>query len=138
MAWLGWIIAAAWVWGSLAGATAQENAAPPNRPAASSGLVKLTPASLDFGDQAVGSIAPPKTATLANAGSTTLKITDIVTSGIDFSQSNDCGQNLMPGAACTIQITFRPAITGPRLATLQILDSDPSSPQSVVLNGAGR
>jgi hypothetical protein len=136
MAWLGWIIATAWVWGSLAGATAQENTA--NRPAASSALVKLTPASLDFGDQPVGSMAPPKAATLANTGATTLKITDIVTSGIDFSQTNDCGQNLMPGASCTIQISFRPAITGPRIATVQVLDSDPASPQSVVLNGAGR
>ena len=138
MGWLGWIIATAWVWGSLAGASGQENTAPANRPAASSTLVNLTPASLDFGEQPVGSIAPPKTATLANGGATPLKITDIVTSGIDFSQSNDCGQNLKPGASCTIQITFRPAITGPRIATLQILDSDPASPQSVVLNGAGR
>jgi hypothetical protein len=135
-AWLGWIIGAVWIWGSLAGASAQENTA--NRPAPGSALVKLTPASLDFGDQPVGSMTPPKTATLSNAGATTLKITDIVTSGIDFAQSNDCGQSLMPGAACTIQITFKPAITGPRIATLQILDSDPASPQSVVLNGAGR
>lgn len=135
---LAWIIGTVWLWGSLAGATTQENSAPANRPATSSELVKLTPASLDFGTQPVGSMTPPKTASLANAGATTLKITDIVTSGIDFSQSNDCGQALMPGAACTIQITFRPAITGPRIATLQILDSDPASPQSIVLNGEGR
>jgi hypothetical protein len=137
-AWLAWIIGIVWLWGALAGAITQENSARADRPAASPELVKLTPTSLDFGTQPVGSMTPPKTATLANGGATTLKITDIVTSGIDFSQSNDCGQTLTPGAACTIQITFRPAIPGPRIATLQILDSDPASPQSIVLNGEGR
>ncbi|HEX4424596.1 MAG TPA: choice-of-anchor D domain-containing protein [Terriglobales bacterium] len=110
----------------------------PGQPNTSAALVKITPRSLDFGTRPVGSVSPPETATLANTGTTPLKITDIVTSGIDFAQTNSCGQILAPGATCTIQITFKPAITGPRLATVQVLDSDPSSPQSLVLNGTGR
>jgi|HubBroStandDraft_6_1064221.scaffolds.fasta_scaffold34997_3 hypothetical protein len=110
----------------------------PKRQVGSSAFVKITPESLDFGSQSVGTATQPKTATLANTGTSTLTLTDIVTSGIDFSQTNDCGQNLAPGATCTIQVTFKPAVTGQRMATLQILDSDPASPQSMVLTGTGQ
>jgi hypothetical protein len=120
---------------TLAGAMAQTIPGQQNQPA---GSVKITPPSLDFGTRPVGSMTAPETATLANTGTTILKITDIVTSGIDFAQTNSCGQSLAPGATCTIQITFKPAITGPRVATLQVLDSDPSSPQYTVLNGTGK
>jgi Transmembrane protein 131-like N-terminal len=122
----------------LAGAPAQENPDQHPQPAGSSEFVKITPGSLDFGSQPVGALTAPKTATLANNGPKSLTITDIVTSGIDFAQTNTCGQSLAPGANCTIQITFKPAITGPRIATVQILDSDPASPQSIVLNGTGQ
>ncbi len=123
---------------SLAGAPAQESPSLRTPAAGSSEFVKITPESLDFGNQPVGSLTVPKIATLANNGPKSLTITDIVTSGIDFAQTNTCGQSLAPGANCTIQITFKPAIPGPRIATVQILDSDPASPQSVVLNGTGR
>jgi hypothetical protein len=120
---------------SLAGTIAQTTPGQQNQSAV---LVKITPPSLDFGNQPVGSVTQPQTATLANTGMTPLKITDIITSGIDFAQTNTCGQSLAPGATCTIQITFKPAITGPRLATLQVLDSAPSSPQSIPLTGTGK
>jgi hypothetical protein len=123
---------------SLVGAPAQESRNQRTALSGSSELVKITPESLDFGTRPVGSLTPPKTAVLANHGPKSLTITDIVTSGIDFAQTNTCGQSLAPGANCTIQITFKPAIPGPRIATVQILDSDPASPQSIVLNGTGR
>lgn len=122
----------------LTGAAAQDGMIQPKRQVGSSAFVKITPESLDFGSQSVGTATQPKTATLANTGTSTLTLTDIVTSGIDFSQTNDCGQNLAPGATCTIQVTFKPAVTGQRMATLQILDSDPASPQSMVLTGTGQ
>ncbi len=122
----------------LTSAGAQNSADPPNRRAGNSTFVKITPESLEFGTQPEGTITPPKIATLANTGISALTITDIVTSGIDFAQTNTCGKSLAPGANCAIQITFKPAITGPRVATLQILDSDLASPQSIVLSGTGR
>jgi hypothetical protein len=133
-----WGVCAGYMAMLLAGASAQESAGQANQRAGSSAMIKIAPESWDFGDQAVGVVTAPKTATLTNAGPTILKITDIVTSGIDFAQTNTCGQSLAPGATCSIQITFKPAITGPRIATLQILDSEPGSPQSVVLAGTGK
>ncbi|MGA9039431.1 MAG: choice-of-anchor D domain-containing protein [Terriglobales bacterium] len=136
--WLIWAVCAGQVCLSLVGAGAQQTALQLDHRAGSSAFVKISPESLDFGAQPVGILAPPKTATLSNTGTTALTITDIVTSGIDFAQTNTCGPSLAPGATCSIQITFKPAVTGPRMATLQILDSDPASPQSIVLSGTGQ
>jgi len=136
--WLTRAIGAGCVLMSLVGASAQESPSQTNRQTDHAGLVKIEPATLDFGTQSVGTATPPETATLTNTGTLILRITDIVTSGIDFSQTNGCGQTLAPAATCTVQITFKPATTGPRVANLQILDSDPASPQSVVLNGIGK
>src|SRR5271168_2434418 len=133
--WLAWAVCVAQVCLSLAGA--QQTTGQLHQPVGSSAFVKITPGSLDFGAQPVGKTAPPRTATLSNTGTSALTITDIVTSGIDFAQTNTCGKSLAPGTTCTVQITFKAAITGPRMATLQILDSDPASPQSIVLTGRG-
>ena len=134
---LAWLVCATFLF--LAGARATESDdGPPNQLSAGPAWVKVRPESLDFGTQPVDTVSAPQTATLANTGPSVLTITDIIASGIDFKQTNTCGQNLPAGASCTIQVTFKPAITGPRMATLLILDSDPASPQSIGLNGIGQ
>ena len=121
----------------LAAARAKETD-PPEQSAARPALVTIKPESLDFGTQPVDTVSQAQTANLANTSPSALAITDIITTGIDFKQTNTCGHTLPAGASCTIQVTFRPAITGPRMATLLVLDSDPASPQSIALNGVGR
>jgi hypothetical protein len=100
--------------------------------------VKLEPEGLDFGSHPVGTEAAPKTISVTNTGKSTIYIADILTSGIDFSQTNNCVQSLAIGVSCSIQVTFKPATTGERTATLQIDDTDPVSPQRVILTGIGR
>jgi len=134
---LAWLVCAAFVFLAAARATESDDG-PPNQRSAEPARVKIRPESLDFGTQPVDTVSAPQTATLANTGPSVLTITDIIPSGIDFKQTNTCGQNLPAGASCTIQVTFKPAITGPRMATLLILDSDPASPQSIGLNGIGQ
>ena len=136
--WPTWIVAVSCAGLFVASAAGPESAAQPNHQAGSSAFVKITPDSLDFGNQPVGSATAPKTVNLLNTGPLMLKISVIVTSGIDFSQTNDCAPTLASGGTCNIQVAFKPAVTGPRVATLQILDSDPASPQSIVLNGTGQ
>jgi hypothetical protein len=99
--------------------------------------VKVTPLQLDFGTQPVGKKSSPQTVTLTNAGATPVTITDIIPSGIDFGETHNCGATLPPGAECTINITFTPAIAGSRLGALVILDSVPGSPARVALTGIG-
>jgi len=118
-------------------ATAQDPAALPIQKTAPPSSVQLRPSKLDFGSLTVGTASPPQTATLTNGGSSPVAITDVFTSGIDFSQTNTCGQSLAAGAYCTVQITFKPITTGQRFGSLIVLNSDPASPHMLVLSGTG-
>jgi Abnormal spindle-like microcephaly-assoc'd, ASPM-SPD-2-Hydin len=101
-------------------------------------LLSMIPSRLDFGTQTVGTSSQPATVKLSNAGNSPVTIHDILTSGIDFTQSNNCGASLAGGGECDIQVTFKPAIEGLREGTLTALDSDSGSPHSVVLSGRGQ
>jgi hypothetical protein len=101
-------------------------------------LLKVDPIRVDFGTVAVGTRTQPQTVTLTNSGTAPLPIASILVSGIDFAQSNNCGEQLAAGAQCSVQITFQPAILGPRLGTAIITTTnDPGSPNLLVLNGVG-
>lgn len=101
-------------------------------------ILKLAPDKVDFGTVTVGTRTQAQTVTLTNRGSSPLPIASILVSGIDFAQSNNCGAQLAPGSQCAIQITFQPAILGPRLGTAIITTTnDPGSPNLLVLNGVG-
>jgi hypothetical protein len=100
--------------------------------------LKLDSAKLDFGSIAVGQKSSTQSATLTNPGTSPATIASILVSGIDFTGTNDCGDHLAAGAHCMIQVTFQPAISGPRIGTVIItILNDPASPHMIVLNGAG-
>jgi hypothetical protein len=107
-------------------------------PAAGQPAVTISPGELDFGEQPVGTAGPPATITLTNHAVTVLAPSDILISGVDFSQTNTCGSSLSPGASCAVEVTFKPAISGSRLGTLVITASDPASPHRIALAGTGR
>ena len=96
----------------------------------------LSPTSVTFAAQLVGTTSPGKSVTLTNFGSTTLSITSITASG-DFSQTHSCGSSVAPLASCTISVTFKPTQIGTRTGTLSIADNAPGSPQSVALSATG-
>ena len=103
--------------------------------------VSFSPKSLGFGTHEVGKPSSPKTVTLTNLGTTrSLSVKSFSMSGAnagDFKQTNTCGSNLAPGAACTITVTFTAGKSGSRSGTLNINDNDPASPQQVSLTGTG-
>jgi hypothetical protein len=104
-------------------------------------VVKLSPTSINFGKILVGTASAVKTVTLANTGTGILVIRGISlvgTNATDFSQTNNCGASIAPGAKCTIQVIFRPLAKGTRTASLSVQDNAPSSPQSVSLSGTGQ
>jgi hypothetical protein len=76
--------------------------------------------------------------TLTNAGTNPVKLVDITPSGIDFSETTTCGESLLPGASCEIQIVFKPAITGSRLGVLSVMISGLGRPYFVGLSGVGQ
>jgi len=102
--------------------------------------VGLSPASLAFGNQNVGTTSPPQPATLTNVGSSALPIKRIGINGAnrrDFAQTNNCGSSLPAGSSCQIQVTFTPRQQGQRSASLFVSYHGKASPQTVSLTGTG-
>jgi len=81
--------------------------------------VSLSPTSLSFGSQLLGSASAPQTITLTNTGSSALTITSIATSG-DFAQTNNCGSSIAANGSCTVSVTFHPSATGNRTGSLTV------------------
>ncbi len=96
----------------------------------------LSPTSLTFASQTVGTTSAAQTVTLTNSGGEALTIASIVASG-DFAQTNTCGSSLAPGVSCTIQVTFMPTAAGTRTGYVTFSDNDPSALQTVNLTGTG-
>jgi hypothetical protein len=100
----------------------------------------LSPGSVTFGGEAVGTSSPPQNVTLTNTQNVTLNITSITFTGTnsgDFSQTNNCGSSLGPNGTCTISVTFTPSALGTRTAVLNANDDGPNSPQTASLTGTG-
>src|SRR5205807_8735992 len=99
--------------------------------------VGLSPASLSFGDQPVGTLSQAQAVTLTNTGNYALSITDIQASG-DFLESHPtCGATLAAGAFCTINVVFNPQAAGPRTGQVVVTSDAPGTPHSVALDGNG-
>jgi hypothetical protein len=96
----------------------------------------LSPASLTFASQLVGSTSPPQNLTLTNTGTATLVVSSIVPTG-DFTRTAACGSGIPPGGSCTISVRFKPTGIGPRSGTLTVTDNATDSPQTVPLAGVG-
>jgi hypothetical protein len=100
----------------------------------------VSPSSLAFGLQAIGTTSQPQTATLTNLGPVNITIGAITITGTDasdFAQTNTCGSSLGAGASCTISVTFAPLVKAFLIAALSIADSAVGSPQQVALTGQG-
>jgi hypothetical protein len=102
--------------------------------------VQLSPTSLSFPSQNVGTSGTPQTVTLSNLGSSPMNIWQMAlrgTNAADFSKSSTCGATLAAGNNCGITVTFTPSAAGTRSASLLISDDGGGSPQSVSLSGSG-
>jgi hypothetical protein len=98
--------------------------------------VLLSPTSLTFNSQVLGTKSPPQVVTLTNAGSTALAITSISAS-VGYAQTNTCGASVAAGAACSITVTFTPTVTGTQTGTITVLDNAAGGSQTVSLTGTG-
>jgi hypothetical protein len=105
--------------------------------------IVLTPLSLTFPATIVNQTAPSQNITISNTGGTTATLSAPVLSGnaSDFSiYANTCGATLLPDTGCTLTLTFTPAASGTRSATLSITDNAGTSSaatQTATLTGIG-
>jgi FG-GAP-like repeat/Abnormal spindle-like microcephaly-assoc'd, ASPM-SPD-2-Hydin len=102
--------------------------------------VSVTPSSLSFGKQKVGTRSAPRLVQLTNVGGKALNISQIAIGGNgqgDFSQNNTCGLGIGAGASCTIAVTFKPTSRGKHGAFIVIADDGGASPQVITMRGTG-
>ena len=102
----------------------------------SGATASVTPTSLSFGNENLGTTSTVKTITLSNTGSAPLNLNSILASG-DYSQTNNCPASLNSGTNCTINVSFAPSATGSRSGYLTVNDTDPAFLQTVALTGSG-
>jgi len=101
-------------------------------------LVSVTPSSLSFPAQYVGTSGIPQSVTLTNNGSVALNITGVTASPSDFGLLNACGNTVGIGASCAIGVFFDPTAGGTRSGTLTIADNGAGGSQTVALTGIGQ
>ncbi len=102
--------------------------------------VDLSPRSVTFAGQPVGTTSTAQAVTLTNAGNVAMTIPNLIFNGTnasDFIETDNCIGSVAVGASCTINMTFAPSATGSRTATLIISNSLAGAPLSVPLNGTG-
>jgi probable HAF family extracellular repeat protein len=105
-------------------------------------LVSISPGSLDFGAQAVGTINNAQAVTIQNTGDAPLDIQSVRLAGADpgdFAIVGDgwTGSHLVPGQIATLNLRFTPTTAGDRSASLVVQDNAASASQSVALSGTG-
>jgi hypothetical protein len=101
----------------------------------------VSPTTLSFGNQTVGTSSSPMTVTVTNNASVTMHIWEMAILGTnpgDFSYTTACGSALGAGLNCTVSVTFKPTATGARTASLLFSDDAADSPQAVTLSGTGQ
>jgi hypothetical protein len=102
-------------------------------------IVKLSPSSLKFGSQKVGTQSKPQVVTVTNEGNSQLNFDGPTFGGKDphdFFYSTQCG-SVPPGGNCKVSITFAPTRTGARSAALYVEPQGTVKPPPVSLSGVG-
>jgi len=101
----------------------------------------VSPATIPFPNQTVGTNSAWSPVTLTNAGPVALTLTSITLGGTNptaFAINNGCAAALAPGGNCTVLVRFGPIASGPQSAMLLINSSDLGVPlTSVALSGTG-
>jgi hypothetical protein len=104
------------------------------------GATGVTPLSVTFGPQSLGTTSAASAAYIYNGGAASMTIGALTLSGgtpAYFRQTNNCGNRLAPGTSCQILITFTPGAYGTWTSSLVVTDGvGASGRQTVVLSGS--
>jgi hypothetical protein len=96
----------------------------------------VSPTSLSFNNQAVGTTSTPQPVTVTNTGPVALTIGSLTISS-GWTQSNNCLPSVASSASCTINVSFQPTAPGSQTGALTLTDNASNSPQTVTLSGTG-
>jgi len=103
--------------------------------------IGLSPTSVTFGNQLVGTSSAASAVTVTNNGTASVSFTSIAAMG-DFAlaaSGTTCSTSTSVAASssCVINVTFTPTATGSRSGSLTLTDNASGSPQTVSLSGTG-
>ncbi|MFY9748030.1 MAG: choice-of-anchor D domain-containing protein [Acidobacteriaceae bacterium] len=94
----------------------------------------LSPSSLTFAAQQVGTVSTSQQITLTNSGDQLLTGIAIAATG-DFTAVNNCGTTLQGNGSCSIAVSYVPTIAGAESGSLAVTDE--FRKQTVALGGTG-
>ncbi|KWU17755.1 beta strand repeat-containing protein [Burkholderia cenocepacia] len=98
------------------------------------GKLQISPGSIAFADQKIGTTSASQTVSLANTGNTDVTLEAPVVAG-PFAATTNCGSVLAAASSCTYSVTYTASSMGAETGALQVPSS--AGPQSVVLSGYG-
>jgi Putative Ig domain/Cep192 domain 4 len=111
-------------------------------PPTSTPTISISPSTVTFPSQDVGTTSPAQTVTVTNTGASSVFFNAETQDGanaVDFLDLNSqcVGVTIAPGASCALTLQFRPSATGTRTGTIALTDNAAGSPQIINLTGTG-
>jgi hypothetical protein len=100
-------------------------------------MVLVSPTSLTYVAQKVGTTSLAKAITITNKGTSILTISSIAKTGDFIITSKTCGTSLAAGTSCKVNMAFKPTALGTRTGSLSITHNGGASPAKVSLTGTG-
>lgn len=91
---------------------------------------------LRYAGQVVGTSSSPQSVTLMNHSNITVAL-NLIATGANFSETNNCGSSLAAGASCQITVIFSPVNSGSINGALGVFTSATENPLTVNLHGTG-
>lgn len=101
-------------------------------------VMAVSPVSLTFGSQNVGTASSAQQLTVTNSSNGDMKIVGVSAAG-DFAETDDCVSSspLPVNGVCTLNVTFTPTGTGSRQGSVTIANGTISIPSTISLTGTG-
>jgi hypothetical protein len=97
--------------------------------------VVLTPTSLSFGSENVGSMTMAQNVTISNTGGTDVTLQPVTIAGEFSISANTCGATLAASTGCTVSVKFAPTSSGVQSGILTVVDG--VGTQTAELMGTG-
>ena len=99
--------------------------------------IALSPTSVTYSGQAVGTASASVTVTVTNSGNAALSVSGVTASG-DFIETDNCsGAIVVQNGTCAVQVKFAPTITGARAGILTVYGNVAGGQATAALTGAG-
>jgi FG-GAP-like repeat/Abnormal spindle-like microcephaly-assoc'd, ASPM-SPD-2-Hydin/Bacterial Ig-like domain (group 3)/FG-GAP repeat len=96
--------------------------------------LSISPASLTFASQLVGTASAAQTVTVSNTSKYPATISS-VTASAGYTVSSACGATIAANGSCALSVTFVPTAAGTITGAITLTDNATGSPQTITLSG---